>query len=320
VLKRVAVTIGMALVIGGAGLWLFYASADTEHRVLDDEARGGAPGRFVELSDGLTHVDVAGPENGPPVLLVHGFSVPFYIWDPTFEALAQAGFRVIRYDLYGRGFSDRPDVDYDGALFERQLGELADVLGISSPVNLVGLSMGGAVVMRYAARNPENVRRIVLVDPVHAASPPPPYPRPIGDYVLATKVIPSLPGNQLTDFVRPGNYPDWPDRYRVQMQYDGFRRAIISTLYHFMPEDHLGSYRRVQAHDIPVMLVWGEEDRTLDIGGADVVRDVLDVEFLPVPDAGHLPHIEQAAFVNPAIASFLSTRQQDSASPGPQDR
>lgn len=312
-MRRAATVLLVVLALGGAGLWIVYERADTERRVLDDAARGSAPGRFVELGDGLTHIEVAGPASGQPVVLVHGFSVPYYIWDTTFEALAQAGLRVVRYDLYGRGFSDRPDVDYDGALFERQIDELISALGITASVDLVGLSMGGAIVMRYAAHNPQNVRRVVLVDPVHAASPAPPYPRPVGDYLLAVRLIPSLPDNQLADFVRPDKHPDWADRYRVQMQFEGFRRAIISTLYRFMPEDHLANYRRVQQHGIPVVLIWGEEDRTLDIAGADVVRDVLDVEFLPVPDAGHLPHIEKAGIVNPAIVDFLSQGRDVSA-------
>ena len=54
------------------------------------------------------------------------------------------------------------------------------------------------------------------------------------------------------------------------------------------------------------MLIWGEQDQTLPIAGADEIRAVLDVEYLPVPDAGHLPHIEQADTVNPAIVEFLS--------------
>ena len=68
--------------------------ADTESSALDDGARGLAPGLFVELPDGWTHYDVAGPESGQVLILVHGFSVPYYIWDSTFETLAAAGFRV----------------------------------------------------------------------------------------------------------------------------------------------------------------------------------------------------------------------------------
>ena len=94
-------------------LFVLLQRVDTEILVLDEEARELAPGLFVELSDGWTHYDVAGPESGQVVILVHGFSVPYYIWDTTFEALVAAGFRVIRFDLFGRGYSDRPATVYE---------------------------------------------------------------------------------------------------------------------------------------------------------------------------------------------------------------
>ena len=88
---------------------------------------------------GVTHYDVAGPDSGQRVMLVHGFSVPAYIWDSTVVALTGAGFRVARYDQFGRGYSDRPDVPYTPDLFDRQLLQLLDSLGWREPVSLVGL-------------------------------------------------------------------------------------------------------------------------------------------------------------------------------------
>jgi len=285
---------------------VLFQRANTETRTLDDQVRSAVPGEFIELSDGMTHVDLAGPEGGDVVLLVHGFSVPCYIWDPTFAALAEAGFRVVRYDTYGRGYSDRPKTDYDSALFLRQIDELIERLDLDAPVDLVGLSMGGAVVMHYAAERPSRVRRVVLLDPAYKASAAPVLPEWLGAYTLAISLIPGMPDGQLTDFLYPDNYPDWVDRYRVQMQYHGFRRAIISTIYHFATEDHLAAYGRVGELGIPVKLIWGVEDRTVPIVGADTVKRVLDVDFLPVQEAGHLPHIEKASLVNPEIVEFLS--------------
>ena len=60
-----------------------------ESQVLDAEARSSAPGRFVDLPDGVVHYEMGGPLNAQTVVLVHGFSVPYYIWDPTFEALVE---------------------------------------------------------------------------------------------------------------------------------------------------------------------------------------------------------------------------------------
>ena len=56
------------------------------------------------------HFTMTERPTGCTVVLAHGFSVPYFVYDPTFEFLTQAGFRVLRYDLFGRGFSDRPQV------------------------------------------------------------------------------------------------------------------------------------------------------------------------------------------------------------------
>ena len=60
------------------------------------------------------------------VVLAAGFSVPYYIWDPTFKALTGAGFRVLRYDYYGRGYSDRPAIPFTDEMYVGQLHQLLD--------------------------------------------------------------------------------------------------------------------------------------------------------------------------------------------------
>ncbi len=304
-MKKLAAAAAAIVLLTAIVLVALYAHADTETRPLDADARAGAPGQFIELSDGVTHYELAGPADGPVVILVHGFSVPYYIWDTTFAALTESGRRVLRYDLYGRGYSDRPRIRYDGALFERQIVELIEALELSQPLDVVGLSMGGAVTVRFIANQRQRVRRAVLIDPVHRSFGNTEMPRLVGNYVFAVMMLPDMAEGQLSDFVYPENYPTWVDQYRVQMQFEGFRQAIISTLYDFGPEDHFSWYSDVQALGVPVMLIWGEEDQTLPIAGADEIREVLDVVYLPVPDAGHLPHIERADIVNPAIIEFL---------------
>src|SRR5580692_600604 len=101
--------------------YFVFRSANVELTVLDDTARKSAPGSFVQLSDGITHYELSGPDTGKVIILVHGFSVPYYIWDSNSSRLAQAGFRVLRYDEFGRGFSDRPDIKYNAFLYRRQI-------------------------------------------------------------------------------------------------------------------------------------------------------------------------------------------------------
>ena len=78
-----------------------------ETRELNELTRKEASGSFVQLTSGVTHYELSNPEVNETVVLVHGFSVPYFIYDPTFAFLTQAGLRVLRYDLFGRGFSDR---------------------------------------------------------------------------------------------------------------------------------------------------------------------------------------------------------------------
>src|SRR6185295_19427765 len=109
-------------------LYAQYRGANMETKVMTDDVRKAAGGSYVKLADGVVHYQVAGPDTGRAVVLVHGFSVPYYIWDPVFDTLSKAGIRVVRLDLYGRGYSDRPDVPYSPDLFDREITGLLDAL------------------------------------------------------------------------------------------------------------------------------------------------------------------------------------------------
>ncbi len=283
-----------------------YPIRNTETRTLDDTARAQAPGSFVQTPQGTVHYELAGPENAQTVVLVHGGTVPYYLWDPTFDALRDAGFRVLRFDLFGRGYSDRPAAAYSNAFFEQQLFDVLEALGIDQPVDLVGISMSGAIVAGFTAHHPERVRRVVIMDPFHEKMSIPLLGLPVlGDYLMAVYMEPGLPEMQLDDFYRPERFPDWPERYRFQMQYKGFRQALLSTLLHFANEDKLPYFQALAATGKPVLLFWGEQDRTVPYETHTRITAVLGGEFVPVPEAGHLPHLERPDIVNPKIISFL---------------
>jgi len=267
------------------------------------------PGRFVTLRDGITHYRVRGPDSGAPVVLVHGFSVPSYIWDSTAIALAAAGYLVLQYDLFGRGYSDRPRADYGADLVDRQLGEMIDSAGIRGPVHLMGLSYGGFVTATFAGRHPERIRSLTFVDPAAGDRPTLPWfirwPL-VGPAFWQAMVVPGMADGQLSDFVNPAGWPDWPDQYRVQMQYRGFGRALRSTMLSLSEVDLDSVYRIVGAQSFPVALIWGVEDSTVSIKLSPRVRDHIPrIQFHPIEGAGHLPHMERADVVNPILLSFL---------------
>ncbi|MDK1080481.1 MAG: hypothetical protein QGM50_00660 [Anaerolineae bacterium] len=60
--------------------------------------RKEAPGELVKLSNGYTHYQLCGPEDGYPDILFQGVSGPYFMWDRTFNFLTKSGYRVLRYD------------------------------------------------------------------------------------------------------------------------------------------------------------------------------------------------------------------------------
>ena len=281
--------------------------------VLDEKARQGVPGGWAKLSQGVVHYELSGPENAPTVVLVHGFTIPSFIFDPTFEALVKAGFRVLRFDLYGRGWSDRPAVRYDLDLFVGQLGELLDHLGLKNPVGLVGLSMGGAVCAAFTDRHPERVDRLALIAPQSFPLPETFSTRlarlPVaGDWAMTVLGDRMLLSRLKQNFYDPSRFPDFPGRYREQMKYRGYKQAVLSTLRHLPLSSDLGPlYQRLGRQPRPVMLVWGLEDAVIPYKYAAKVKQAMPAAALHVADhAGHNIHYEWPDTVNPLLIRFFT--------------
>ncbi|MGZ3873670.1 MAG: alpha/beta fold hydrolase, partial [Mucilaginibacter sp.] len=264
--------------------------------------RKGTPGQYIKLSQGITHYQLDGPDTGKVVIMVHGFSVPYFIWDGTYEYLVKQGFRVLRYDQFGRGYSDRPEVVYNQQLYQTQLTDLIKLLRLKTPVSVMGVSFGGEVVTNFACKYPHLVSKVILIDPGYSSEKPA-QPALLADYYEATHGDERATG-QLTDFKYPQLHPDWVSQYRPQMQYKGFRHALISTIYNYGFRGKEDNECLNNAHK-PVLLIWGKEDHTVPFNYSDSVRRVLKTEFFPVDDAGHLPYIEKADKVNARIGEFL---------------
>lgn len=283
-----------------------------ETMILDDTARRSAGGSFLQLTHGYTHYQTTDTVHSRPIVLVHGFSAPFQIWEPTFRALADAGMYAIRYDLYGRGFSDRPPVAYDLSLFLVQLRQLLETLG-HAQADLVGLSMGGPIAAAFSVSFPERVRRLVLIDPSGAGSVARSYLYKIAalpgisDLLFSIaetefmwiSLAPRFFGENLVHEVR--------ECYQTQMQYQGYKRAICSTVSHNMLGNFITTYTQVGKIGKPVLLIWGENDRTVPFRQSKTLRRLLPhAEFLAVPQCGHAPHYERPDIVQPRLIDFLS--------------
>ncbi|KAH7105979.1 alpha/beta-hydrolase [Auriculariales sp. MPI-PUGE-AT-0066] len=133
----------------------------------EDFYSGGA---YFRGPFGATRYFVLG-KGGPKVVLVHGLSIPSPVWKPVAEDLVKRGYQVLLYDIYGRGYSDAPNVPYTPALYTTQLALLMQYLQWEKAY-IVGLSMGGAIATAFAANHSHLVNgKVVLIAPVGLLQP-----------------------------------------------------------------------------------------------------------------------------------------------------
>jgi pimeloyl-ACP methyl ester carboxylesterase len=277
---------------------------DPETTEKDDAFREGIKtGSFVRLPDGYTYYEYDNRQADTILVFVHGFSVPSYIWDSTMNAAKNRGYGALRYDTYGRGSSDNPDVAYDVALFSRQLTNLLDTLQIKTPVNLLGLSDGGRTITAFAYQHPERVKNLIYVDAAgfNAMGSDGPASRAVSDEEIVAfkkEQFPGMASGQMGDFYDSLPFAGWDRRYEKVMHFKGFARALIST------GKNRGSlekeHRVIAASSIPVSAIWGEEDQVVKL--KDVRANLLDripkLKLYVIPNAGHLPHMEQTKAFN----------------------
>ena len=305
-------TFGVAMFVGAAALSV---SADSRYESVTKDAAfraslelpGGAA--FVSLSEGVTYYRLANGETCMTAdVLVHGFSVPSYIWDPTYDFLASKGRCVVTLDLYGRGFSDNPDVAYTDELFATQVLDLLDHLKIKK-ATLLGLSNGGRVVSQVAGLAPERVEQLIYV----ASSGFRDVSRAANVEVSQAEIdelvarYPELPAGQLSDFKDPTNFQGWDDKYAELLVHKGFARALISTRKNHDSGELDRIHAELQASDIPVTTIWGDSDTVVVYAGfAEKLERLLPkrVEHF-VPESGHLPHMENQPHVEALLTDIL---------------
>jgi len=297
-------------------LWGVYAIWDPEYLTLDAASRSKLPGQFAQLADGYTHYELAGPEDKPLIVLAAGFSVPYYIWDPTFKELTASGFRVLRYDYYGRGYSDRPPIPFTDDMYVRQLDQLLNAIHHQGPIDLVGISFGGSFITSFADKYPDRVRSLIYFDPSMRR----PYPLslaedipPLWNYLTAILDERSWANDQLDDFLHPERFPDWPKRYRDQLQYRGFRRARLSEIVTNSDKDQSDELQRVGQNKRPVLVIWGKQDRTVPFEESEwITKSLPQARLVAVEGSGHLPQWEQPDVVHPELIRFLQGLTQGS--------
>jgi pimeloyl-ACP methyl ester carboxylesterase len=201
---------------------------------------------------------------------------------------------------------------YNIDLFVRQLGDLLDALGFTHPVSLVGLSTGGPITAAYTARFPERVKKLVLIDPVGAKPFALSRVLKVAAMPLLGEAIIGLLGTRgmarviASDFADRRFAAEIRDKYIVPMKFKGFKRSILSTIRNNMLEPFLDVYESIGKMDKPVLLFWGQQDRTVPFQHSEILRAAMPhAEFHAIENCGHIPHCENPGRVNAILQQFL---------------
>ena len=290
-----------------------YFVLNPERKELNEIVRARLGGSYVHLSKGMTHYALEGPADGPVVVLIHGGITPLVTWDEHVPALTRAGYRVLRYDHYGRGYSDRPYTGYDRALYRRQLLDLLDSLSLCEPVDLVGYSHGGGIAVNFAARYPKRILKIALIAPiVHSFSLRPLLNPPvIGEFFARVTALREAP-----NLVKASIRDTSPDKRRArllfeQTTYKGFQRSLLSMARTDAISGYLDDYRALGKQTCEVLLIRGERDsETTQEAIEAVCKLVPQTEFHTIPENTHEVVFESPGLVCALLVAFLKGRNR----------
>jgi pimeloyl-ACP methyl ester carboxylesterase len=291
--------------------------------VREEPALAGAEHARVDVGEVTLHVVSMG--RGPPVVLLHGFPELWWSWRHQLPALAAAGRLAVAPDLRGFGGSDRPR-GVEAYALHRLAGDVAGLVRAlgAGPAAIVGHDWGGVLAWAVAARHPELVERLVVLNAPHPSAMLRALRRPRqllrSSYMLLFQL------------------PVLPERLLAACDHALLRRALRASRARPVPDAELEPYvaaareaglgggldwyramgrallrgragrggagRRVEA---PALVVWGERDPFLGPELATPPADrVPDARVLRIAEAGHWVQLDAPAQVNAAILGFLA--------------
>jgi pimeloyl-ACP methyl ester carboxylesterase len=260
---------------------------------------GGVQNHEVMVGGHRVHYETEGPANGPVVVLVHGLGGRAEDWRNLAPDLAKAGYRVYLPDLLGYGRSEKPkNFSYSVRDEAAVTVEFLDAVNLQQ-VDLGGWSMGGAIVQHVAADHPERVKRLMLFDAAGL------WVLPRWNLALFTPLS-TADLAELDDLLMP-NPPKVPgfvarDILRVSADRSWIiHRALASMLTGQDATDKL-----VARLKMPVLLMWGKEDRIVPVSQGETLHAMLPQSELDViPGCGHLAPDQCATQMAPKVIGFL---------------
>lgn len=282
--------------------------------------------KYLELhGDRVAYRDVGSGQE--VLLLIHGMAGSSETWRAVLPQLSRR-YRVIAPDLLGHGQSDKPRGDYSLGAFAVWLRDLLDELGVSR-ATIVGQSLGGGVAMQFVYQHPDYCQRLVLISSgglgpdvgltLRLLS------APGAEFLLPAIAPPPVvkTGNKLRGWFRTAGLQS-PRGAEMWSAYSSLadaqtRHAFLRTLRSVV--DYRGQAvsalnRLHVATELPIMAIWGDEDRIIPVAHAYAAQEARPECRLEVLEGvGHFAHVERPSDVVDLLDDFISRTSQPAEQP-----
>ena len=314
--------------LAGAGVVMFVAAGLAARRLVTPRGRPlevadlvDSASEFHEVHGLRVHVKRAG-EGRPVLVLLHGFGASVFSWRKVMGPLAE-NLTVVAYDRPAFGLTDRPlsgewepDVWPGGSPYgpEAQveiLARILDAVGVKRAV-LVGNSMGGAVAALAAARRPERVQALVLIDAYLEGSGPPgplqalmqsPIARRVGPAMLSPMAMGIGPALRALVADAATVTREMVEGYARPLRLPRASAALWELTLAGMVQVSEAELRQIS---VPTLVLRGKADRLVTAAAAQRAAALIPGATLrTIPGAGHAPQEEQPALFIQAVDEFL---------------
>jgi len=251
--------------------------------------------RIVQING--HHLNVMRSGQGKPAILLHGWGASWHHWEPIVPHLTAAGYSIYAPDLYGHGESAHPNDPKKYAIdnYFASVRSWLHTEGVEKPL-LIGHSLGGYLALRYTLKHPENVRQLVLINPLFSPKQLSISPLLKGETLplmgeAVLRWTPEWLVETSLDFNRQ-DAADLPENYRRQVAHD-YKRAsphivrLLCTL-----TDLTEELPRIEC---PTLLVWGDKDLTLNPRYFPILAEKLpNAQAHQFEGCYHAPHLAQS--------------------------
>jgi pimeloyl-ACP methyl ester carboxylesterase len=251
---------------------------------------------YVDTSYGQVHVIISGPEDAPPMLLLHASGVPAWSWKYNVEQLSQS-YRTYAIDLIGdAGRSEYDSLDNrmrDGQDEAELYAEISDQLGVGQAY-VVGASEGGFIGTQYALHAPERVEKLVLLGPMGYSG--------ATQSVFRIMFAQFFPLKSIQESTFRWAFSDDP---KLGQEFGEWFRLIMTGLKPVKVAPLPLKPEQRQRIQVPVLMVLGKRDNLVGdpAKATALVQDIPDIR-VEVLDTGYLVGAEQPQQVNTLILEF----------------